>query len=143
MVDYKAIQEFLTEKILHFITFYTKVDKPVIAVTRHMPGTNSAEEITVALQEMDYDVISVKRSTPEGVVSHTSFPLFLVTLATNQEAPEMFKLIALCNMLIKVKAYRSQNGLTQCNICHRSGHICVHCWQPPRCLPCGGWTSPL
>jgi hypothetical protein len=29
MVDYNATQKFLTEKNLHFSTFYTKADKPV------------------------------------------------------------------------------------------------------------------
>jgi hypothetical protein len=51
MVDYNAIQKFLNEKN-HFFTFYTKVDKPVKIVIRHLPGNTSAEDITVALQEM-------------------------------------------------------------------------------------------
>jgi hypothetical protein len=54
-----------------------------------LSGITSAEDITVALQETDYDVISVKqmtakRPTPERGVTHTS-PLFLVTLARNQK----------------------------------------------------------
>jgi hypothetical protein len=79
MVDYNAIQKFFIEKNLHFFTFYTKADKPVKAVIRHLPGNTSEEDIAVALQEMDYDVISVKqmtakRPTPEGGVTHTSLP---------------------------------------------------------------------
>jgi hypothetical protein len=75
-VDYKTIQEFLTEKNFHFIIFYTKADKSVIAVTRHVPGNNAAREINVALQEIDYDVISVKQMTakcltPDGEATHT------------------------------------------------------------------------
>jgi hypothetical protein len=51
-----------------------------------LPGNISAENITVALQETDYDITSVKqmiakRSTPEAEVTHTSLPLFLFTLA--------------------------------------------------------------
>jgi hypothetical protein len=75
MVDYKAIQKFITEKNLNFITCYTKVYKPVKAVIRHLPGSTSAEDITVAHQEIDYKVISVKHMnakhpTAEGGV-HT------------------------------------------------------------------------
>jgi hypothetical protein len=81
------------------------VDKPVKANIRHLPGNTSAEDITVALQEMD-DVISVKQMTakhpnPERGVTHTSLPLYLVTLVTNQKAPEIFKLPTLCNIVIK------------------------------------------
>jgi hypothetical protein len=44
-MDYNAIQKFLTEKNLHFFTFYTKEDKPVKADIRHLPGDVSAEDI--------------------------------------------------------------------------------------------------
>jgi hypothetical protein len=128
MMDYNAIQKFLTEKNLHFFTFYTKADKPVKAIIRHFPGNISAVDITVALQKIDYNIISVKQMTaksptPEGGVSlslslshthththararaharthtHTSLPLFLVMPARNQKAPEIFKLTTLCNRI--------------------------------------------
>jgi hypothetical protein len=77
MVDYDAIQKFFTGKNLHFITFYTKIDKQVKAIIRHLTGNTSAEDITVTLQEIDCHVISVKQMTskhptPKGG-SHT-FP---------------------------------------------------------------------
>jgi hypothetical protein len=62
-VDYNAIQKFLAEKNLHFFTLYTKVDKPRKAVIRHLLGNTSAEDNTVALQEIHYGVISVKQMT--------------------------------------------------------------------------------
>jgi hypothetical protein len=101
----------------------------------------SAEDIIVALQEIDYNAVSVtqmtaKYSTMKGGVSHTSLSIFLVTLTRNQKPPEIFKLTTLCNIVIKVEAYISQNGLTQCYNCQRFGHIWVHCRQPPRCLWC-------
>jgi hypothetical protein len=49
-----------------------------------------------------------KLITPEEGVKHTS--LFLITLTRNQKAGEIFKLTALCNIVIKVKAYRFQNS---------------------------------
>jgi hypothetical protein len=60
MVDYSAIQKFLTKENLHFFTLYRKAGKPVKSVIRHLPGIISAEDVTVALHEMVYDVISVK-----------------------------------------------------------------------------------
>jgi hypothetical protein len=35
------------------------VDKPVKAIIRHLPGNILAEDTTVALQELGYDIISV------------------------------------------------------------------------------------
>jgi hypothetical protein len=127
------------ENKLNFFTFYTKADKPVKAIIMHLPGNISAEDITVAIQEIDYDVISVKqmtakRPTTEGGVSNTPPLLFLVTLVKNQKVPEIFKLTTLGNIVMKVEAYRSQNRLTQCYNCQRFGHIWVHRRQPPRCL---------
>jgi hypothetical protein len=104
-------------KNFHFFALYTKAHKLVKAVIRHLPGNTSAKNITVVLQEIDYDVISVKlmtakRVTPEGGwVIHTSITLFLVTLAWGQKASEIFKLARLGNILMNVEAYRSHNGL--------------------------------
>jgi hypothetical protein len=44
-----------------------------------LSDNNSADDITVALQDIDYDIINVKEMTakclsPEGVVTHTSLP---------------------------------------------------------------------
>jgi hypothetical protein len=62
-----------------------------------LPVFGSAEDIAVALEEIDYDVISVrkltaKRSNLEVGVTHTSLPTFLVTPARNKKAQEIFKL---------------------------------------------------
>jgi hypothetical protein len=79
MVDHNAIQKFLIEKNLHFFIFYTKADKPIKVVIRHLPGSASAEDITAALQEIDYVFsvkrITTKRPTPEGGVTHLLPPV--------------------------------------------------------------------
>jgi hypothetical protein len=66
MIDYNAIQKF------HFFTFRTNADKPVKAVIRHLPGSTSAYDITVALPEIDYDVISLKQMTAKRPPSPSS-----------------------------------------------------------------------
>jgi hypothetical protein len=77
-------------------------------------GNSSAEDITVDLQEIDYDVVSVKqttakRPTPEGGITHTS--LFLVTLARYLKAPEIFNLKTLRNIVIKSKLINPRTAL--------------------------------
>jgi hypothetical protein len=79
-----------------------------------LPGNTSAEDITVALKMIDYDVISVKqmttkRPTSEAAVTHTSLFLFLVMLARKQKALGILKLTKLRN--IKVEAYKSNKGV--------------------------------
>jgi hypothetical protein len=61
MANYKAMQNHLSQKGLPFFTFYTKGGKPVKAVNRHLPNNTSSEDIRVTLQELGYEVISVKQ----------------------------------------------------------------------------------
>jgi hypothetical protein len=63
VADYKTIQNLLSQKGIPFFTLYTKGDKPVKAVIRHLPNNTSSEDITVALQESGYEVICVKQMT--------------------------------------------------------------------------------
>jgi hypothetical protein len=105
--DYKTIQNLLGQKGLPFFTFCTKGDKPVKAVIMHLPNNTSCEDIRVALQELGYEVISVKQMTakrpsPEGEVTLVSLPLFLITLVRNHTSLDIFKISSLCNIIVKV-----------------------------------------
>jgi hypothetical protein len=86
MGDYNTIQKFLTEKNLHFFTFYTEAGKLVKAVIRHLPSNTSAEEITRAFQEIDKtddcQMSHCRRGGGEGGAIHASL---LVTLARSQK----------------------------------------------------------
>jgi hypothetical protein len=143
MAGYKVIQNLLSQKGLPFFTFYTRGEKPVKALIRHLPINTSSEDITVALQELGYEVISVKQMTvkspsPEGEVTLVSLHLFFITLVRNQKSLDIFKISSLCNIIVKVEAYKFKSDLTQCYNCQSFGHIWVHCRQPPRCMWCGG-----
>jgi hypothetical protein len=59
-----------------------------------LPINTSSEDIAVALQELGYEVISIKQMTakrlsPEGEVTLVSLPLFLITLERNQKLLDM------------------------------------------------------
>jgi acyl-CoA synthetase (NDP forming) len=122
MAGYKTIQNLLSQKGLPFFTFYTKGNKPVKAVMKHLPNNTSSEDITVALQELGYEVISVKqitakRPSPENGVTLVPLPLFLFTLVRNQKSLDIFKASSLCNIIVKVEAYKYKSGVTQCYNC--------------------------
>jgi hypothetical protein len=97
MADYKATQNLSGQKGLPFFTFYIKGDKPVKAVIRRLPNNNLSEDITVALQELGYEVVSVKQMTakfpsPEGEVTIVSRSLDIVKISSP------------CNIIFKAEA---------------------------------------
>jgi hypothetical protein len=142
MADYSAIIHYLDCQLLNHYTFFPKSEKPIKAVLRHLLTDTPAEDISNALVELDYDIISVKQMTSsknirDGGTQVTNLPLFLVTLPRTENSKNIFKLANLYNIIIKVEAYRTQNGLTQCHNCQQFGHVWANCKQPPRCLWCG------
>jgi len=80
MADYKAILYCLSKHNLHHFTFYLQFDKPNKAVIRHLPI-----KIYSDLQDLSYDVISVKQMTTKcpspDDSTRISLPLFLVSMA--------------------------------------------------------------
>ncbi|PNF38110.1 hypothetical protein B7P43_G15356, partial [Cryptotermes secundus] len=102
-----------------------------------------AEDISEGLENLGFDVVSVKqmtttrRSQSEEAITR-DLPLFLITLPRTAKSQEIFNLPSLCHISIKVEMYRAQTGLTQCHNCQQFGHIWTNCKQPPSCLWCGG-----
>jgi hypothetical protein len=140
--DYSAFRHYLDCQLLNYYTFFPKSEKPIKAVLRHLLTDTPTEDISNALVELDYDIISVKQMTSrknirDGGTQVTNLPLFLVTLPRTENSKNIFKLTNLYNIIIKVEAYRTQNGLTQCHNCQQFGHVWANCKQPPRCLWCG------
>jgi hypothetical protein len=142
MADYSAIRHYLDSKHLSYFTFFPKSEKPMKAVIRHLLIDTPAEDIANALVDLGFDIINIKqmtskRPTKEGGTQVANLPLFLVTLPRTEKSHTIFKLTNLCNIIIKVEAYRAQTGLTQCYNCQQFGHVWANCKQPPRCLWCG------
>jgi hypothetical protein len=70
--------------------------------------------------ELGFDIISVKQMTSRKNIRDGGTQ---VTLPRTENSKNIFKLTNLCNMIIKVEAYRTQNGLTQCYNCQQFGHV--------------------
>jgi hypothetical protein len=51
------MKTFLADKDYPYFTLYTKAETPIKILIRHLPNNNSSEDITVALQELGYEVI--------------------------------------------------------------------------------------
>jgi hypothetical protein len=143
MADFSAVKAYFTSENLSFYTFFPKSLIPVKAVIRHLPSVNPAEDISEALTELGYDVVSVKQipsslRTKEEGFQPKILPFFLKILPRTEKSLKTFKLTGLCHIAVKVEAYRNQNGLTQCYNCQKFGHVWSNCSQPPRCMWCGG-----
>jgi hypothetical protein len=109
----------------------------------HLPINTPAEDISDGLMSLSFDVISVKqitttrRSSPDDPKS-INLPPFLIILPRSQKSQEIFRLQSLCHIVIKVEAYRTRNGLTQCHNYQQFGYVWANCKQPLRCLWCQG-----
>jgi hypothetical protein len=141
MTDF-SIRKYLEQNNLSYFTFFPKSGKPMKTVVRNLPANNLAQDISEGLVDLGFDIISVKqkatgrRSKSEGSIPQ-QLPLFLITLPRTEKSKEIFKLTTLSHIVIRVKAYRAQSDLTQCQNCQQFGHIWANCKQPPRCLWCG------
>jgi hypothetical protein len=59
--DFPPINTYLASENLSFYTFPLKSQKCLKAVIRHLPSVTPAEDISEALTELGFDVVSVKQ----------------------------------------------------------------------------------
>jgi hypothetical protein len=139
MADFEAVKSHLSCNNLSYFSFFPKSQKPIKAVIRHLPPDTPAWDICEVLMNLGLDVLSVKqmtttrRSSPNETATIRNLTLFLIILPRTAQSQEIFQLPSLCHISIKVEAYRTQTGLTQCHNCQQFGHVSANCRQPPRC----------
>jgi hypothetical protein len=87
------------------------------------------------LVSLGFYVISVKQMTassrthPERTTT-VNLPLLLITLPRTAKFQDTFRLPNLCNIAIRVEAYKAHNDLTQCCNFQQFGHVRANCKQP-------------
>jgi hypothetical protein len=98
MAGYNSMQKFLTEKNLHFITFYIKADKLVEAIIRLWSGNISAEDNhcgpsgdRLLLHQCKTDDFQTCHSKRRGH-THVSLPFILVTLTRIKKNSRNFQI---------------------------------------------------
>jgi hypothetical protein len=140
MEDFSAIRfHFESNNLPHF-TFSLKSQKSIKAVTRHLPFSTPAEDISGGMVNLGSDVISVNYNlsiTCKGTTT-VNIPLFLIISPRTPGSLEIFKLTSLCHIAIKVEEYKAQTGVTQCYNGQQFGYVWANCKQPPRCMWYGG-----
>jgi hypothetical protein len=96
--------EILPGDNLQYFTFSPDSEKPIMAVIRLLPPDMPAEDISSSLEDLGFNVISVRQLTtnqraPSRQTYVETLPLFLVTLTRNVKSQEMFKLNTLTILL--------------------------------------------
>jgi hypothetical protein len=141
MVDFESVKSHFDSQNLSYYSFFPKSEKPIKAVIRHLPHNTLAEDTSDALVSLGFNVVSVKQMSHPSVTSEVpqiiNLPLFLVTSPRTAKSQEIFRLLILCHIAIRVEAYRAQNALTQCHNYQQFGYVWANCKQLPRCLWCG------
>jgi hypothetical protein len=118
MSDFSANRKYFEQENLPYFTFFSKSEKPVKAVIRHLPMNTPAEDVSDGLVDEGFDVIRVKQMTTTRRSTtgptNVNLPLFLITLPRTPKSQDIFKLTSLCYIAVKVEVYKAQTGLTQC-----------------------------
>jgi hypothetical protein len=127
MADFNAVRSHFEKYNLSYFTFFPKSDGPIKAVIRHLPIDTLTEHISDGLVSLGFDVSVKQKSAPhrspaQGTTS-VNHPLFPVTLSRTAKLQEIFKLTSLCHKAIRVEAYKTQSGLTQCYNFQKIGHV--------------------
>jgi hypothetical protein len=97
MACYSALKSYLQKNNLHYFTFSPNFEKLIKAVICHLPPDTPAEVISNGLEDLGFNVISVRqrtanRAAPNGQTHVEPLLLFLVTLTSNVKSQDIFKL---------------------------------------------------
>jgi hypothetical protein len=65
--DFSAIKAFFQKENLSFYSFHSKSLKPIKALIRHLLSLTPTEEIYEVIEELGFDIISVKPTTTSGI----------------------------------------------------------------------------
>jgi hypothetical protein len=96
LADFHSVRSHFDGQHLAYYSF-SKSEKPIKAVIRHLPINTPAEDISDGLVSLVFDVVSAKqmtttrRSSPEDP-KISNLPLFLVTLPRTTKSQEIFRL---------------------------------------------------
>jgi hypothetical protein len=94
--------------------------------------------------DLVFDVIIIKQMSAfrrlhvDGKSMTINLLLFLVTIPRTAKSQEIFKLVRLCHISVRVETCKAQSGLTQRYNCQMFGHVWANGRQPARCLWFGG-----
>jgi hypothetical protein len=100
MADFEAVKFHFTNNSLSYYSSFPKCQKPIMAVIRHLPSNTPAKDISEGLENLGFDVVSVKQMTttrrsPSDETTTRNLPLLLITLPRTAKSQDIFKLPSL------------------------------------------------
>jgi hypothetical protein len=132
VADSSVMKPYLEENNLQYFISSPNSEKPIKAVTHHLPPHTPAEDISNSLEDLGFNVINVRqlttsRRTPNGQTHVETLPLFLVTLTRKAKSQDIFKLNCLNHIIMKIELCRAQTGLAQCYSCQNFVRVWANC----------------
>jgi hypothetical protein len=63
MADYSAMKSYLEKNNLHYFTFSPNFEKPIKTVIHHLSPDMPAEDTSNSLEDLGFNIISVRQMT--------------------------------------------------------------------------------
>jgi hypothetical protein len=63
MANFQSVKFYFDSQNLSYISCFSKSEKPIKAVIRHLPHNTAAEDIFDGLVSLGFDVVSIKQMT--------------------------------------------------------------------------------
>jgi hypothetical protein len=109
MADFSTIcSHFNSNDLPHFM-FYLKSQKPIKFVIWHLPVSIPAVDISGEFVNLGLNVISIKQMPTTHRSPAVNISLYLITLPRMSKSLEIFQLMSLCIIAIRVEAYKTQS----------------------------------
>lgn len=130
---FHIVQHYLTKINSYFHTLPLPEKRVLKVVIKDLPNDKSESEISDKLILKDYNV----KTTHQFTNFIRKFPIYMITLAFNQQNIQIFNESKLFYISIKVEPFQS-NKPAQFFACQRFGHSSNYCGYTPRCGKCSG-----
>lgn len=136
--DYRNVTKTLTEMQQEWHTYENKQDRPIRVMVRNLHPSCCVQEIIDELKERGFRIIQAEnkmKKTKEGLIK---LPLFMLTFDKSENIKKIYEIQHLCQMKVKIEAFRTGKLIPQCKKCQRYGHTQGYCQRKPICVKCAG-----
>lgn len=134
--DYTTTLNHLKAKRYSYHTYTQKDQKDKKFVIKGLPKL-PVEHITESLiaQNIMPKKISLMKKPKD---KPNQPPLYFMSLNSEADVAAVYKVKAVCSIIIKWERYHNPKKGTQCYNCQCYGHGTVNCFNPSRCVKCAG-----
>lgn len=138
--DYNIILNyFQREQKAEYYTHQLPTNRQLKVVIRNLPECITVADVEEELKSMHFSPSNVHQFTKKDQATGqiTALPVFSLTLPKDDYSHQIYSVRYLCNVRVRIEAYKNRAGPAQCHQCQRYGHTKSFCNMKPRCVKCG------